>query len=224
MSKADQTKQDLARRFIDLMGASSFSSISVARIIESCCMNRKTFYYHFKNKEDLVIWIYRRDIAGLLSGAFSPEQLVGHGPTGNPMNELASLPYYIHVESGVRSLDNSAFVCILTEYLFNHREYYSKLLACNSFLGEYLFKLYRHELRCDIDFMLSGRHLADADKDFLADFSTSAMLAHVIRTSLQTRPASPRFGTDTRIYQNIVHESLKAMIESRPLPARVISR
>ena len=40
------------------METQSFSQISVLDICEKCRMNRKSFYYHFKDKYDLVNWIY----------------------------------------------------------------------------------------------------------------------------------------------------------------------
>ena len=35
-----------------------FSKISVGDICERCDMNRKSFYYHFKDKYDLVNWVF----------------------------------------------------------------------------------------------------------------------------------------------------------------------
>ncbi len=32
--------------------------ISISDIVEGCNMNRQSFYYHFKDKYDLVNWIY----------------------------------------------------------------------------------------------------------------------------------------------------------------------
>ena len=43
-----------------------FEKISVGDICERCDMNRKSFYYHFRDKYDLVNWIYDREfIAGV---------------------------------------------------------------------------------------------------------------------------------------------------------------
>ena len=35
-----------------------FAKISVTDICDRCNMNRKSFYYHFKDKYDLVNWIF----------------------------------------------------------------------------------------------------------------------------------------------------------------------
>ena len=52
------TKRALAAAMKELMEEHPFQKITVADICERCDMNRKSFYYHFKDKYDLVNWIY----------------------------------------------------------------------------------------------------------------------------------------------------------------------
>jgi probable dihydroxyacetone kinase regulator len=52
------TKKALANAMKVLMEQRPFSKISVGDICALCKMNRKSFYYHFKDKYDLVNWIY----------------------------------------------------------------------------------------------------------------------------------------------------------------------
>ena len=58
MSKALETKKLLADCIKEMMEEKPFSKISVADICEECQLNRKSFYYHFKDKYQLVNWIY----------------------------------------------------------------------------------------------------------------------------------------------------------------------
>ena len=44
-----------------LMAAEPFSKISVGDICQVCQMNRKSFYYHFRDKYDLVNWIFQTE-------------------------------------------------------------------------------------------------------------------------------------------------------------------
>lgn len=44
-----------------LMMTTPFNKISVGQICEQCHMNRKSFYYHFRDKQDLVNWIYQSE-------------------------------------------------------------------------------------------------------------------------------------------------------------------
>ena len=59
------TKRALASALKELMEDVPFEKINVAHICEKCGMNRKSFYYHFKDKYDLVNWIFDTDFIAL---------------------------------------------------------------------------------------------------------------------------------------------------------------
>ncbi|NCB52673.1 MAG: TetR family transcriptional regulator [Clostridia bacterium] len=52
------TKKALAAAMKELMCEAPFSKISIGDICDKCSMNRKSFYYHFRDKYDLVNWIF----------------------------------------------------------------------------------------------------------------------------------------------------------------------
>lgn len=56
------TKRALATALRELMDELPFDKIQVAHICERCNMNRKSFYYHFKDKYDLLNWIFDTEI------------------------------------------------------------------------------------------------------------------------------------------------------------------
>lgn len=58
MADSNITKRALASSLKELMEEKLFEKISVGDICEKCDMNRKSFYYHFKDKYDLVNWIF----------------------------------------------------------------------------------------------------------------------------------------------------------------------
>lgn len=58
MGVSGSTKLAIADAMKSLMREKSFGKISVGDICERCGMNRKSFYYHFRDKYDLVSWIY----------------------------------------------------------------------------------------------------------------------------------------------------------------------
>jgi len=49
------------------MAEMSFDKINVAQICDRCDMNRKSFYYHFKDKYDLVNWIFDMEFLSILT-------------------------------------------------------------------------------------------------------------------------------------------------------------
>ncbi len=58
MSDSNLTKNALARSMKKLMSEKPFEKISVSDICGDCGINRKSFYYHFRDKYDLVNWIF----------------------------------------------------------------------------------------------------------------------------------------------------------------------
>lgn len=61
MSDSNITKKAMAKAMKELMMTTPFNKISVGKICEQCHMNRKSFYYHFRDKQDLVNWIYQSE-------------------------------------------------------------------------------------------------------------------------------------------------------------------
>ena len=58
LSDSNITKRSLASALKSLMEEMPFAKITVGDICEACNMNRKSFYYHFRDKYDLINWIY----------------------------------------------------------------------------------------------------------------------------------------------------------------------
>lgn len=58
MADSKITKKALATALKALMEEKPFEKINISDICERCDMNRKSFYYHFRDKYDLVNWIF----------------------------------------------------------------------------------------------------------------------------------------------------------------------
>lgn len=69
MPNSHATKQLLAEALKEEMNEKPFSKISISDICGKCDMNRQSFYYHFKDKYDLVNWIFDTEVSelGILS-------------------------------------------------------------------------------------------------------------------------------------------------------------
>lgn len=61
MADSKITKKAIATCFKILCAAKSFDKISIADITDACGLNRQTFYYHFKDKYELVDFIYQTE-------------------------------------------------------------------------------------------------------------------------------------------------------------------
>lgn len=58
MSDSQLTKRALSQAMKELMSEYPMEKIKIGDIVERCGLNRQSFYYHFKDKYDLVNWIF----------------------------------------------------------------------------------------------------------------------------------------------------------------------
>ncbi|HPE95186.1 MAG TPA: TetR/AcrR family transcriptional regulator C-terminal domain-containing protein [Bacillota bacterium] len=62
------TKNALTAALKKLMAEKPFAKISVGDICEECSLNRKSFYYHFRDKYELVNWVFTTEFVNELEG------------------------------------------------------------------------------------------------------------------------------------------------------------
>ncbi len=55
------TKEILARSFLELAEKKRIDKITITEITDNCGLSQPTFYNHFRDKYDLIIWIYVED-------------------------------------------------------------------------------------------------------------------------------------------------------------------
>lgn len=151
MADSNITKRALAAALRELMEEVPFDKIQVAQICERCGMSRKSFYYHFKDKYDLVNWIFDTEFI-----AFAQDSKSDSG-----FNEQLEL---------IQEICN---------YFYKNRSFYRKALKIegqNSFsdhLREYCLPMLRLRLA-----YLMGDAMVD---DFTVDFFADAYLCAIER-------------------------------------------
>ncbi len=200
----------IANTFIDLCKDTPLQKVSISDIVQRTGKNRKTFYYHFENKNSLINWIFRYDLNLELKANFPENELVfeEHG-----RDSTSQLPYYILHKVGVRSLDHSEFFTCFERVLENRRSFYVQALTDNDrgALRNYLYNLYVPALKRDIDIILANRFLPEENIQFLAEFYTSAFLSYFMRKCDQ--PSAKRFADEAGPFANIIHSSLEVQIK-----------
>jgi len=81
MSFKDRTKQLFADAIKEMLKTKSLHEIRVKDLCAQCDTERQTFYYHFKDKYDLIAWIYSKEIEKSIqecNGFYCKEQLEMH--------------------------------------------------------------------------------------------------------------------------------------------------
>ena len=80
----------LGNSFIELAEHQPIEKISVSDIVAASGKNRKTFYYHFESKDELIRWVFGRDLADVLKANVADDDLLFE-PEGD--DSFPSLPY-----------------------------------------------------------------------------------------------------------------------------------
>ena len=151
MAESNITKWALAASLKELMMEQPFEKINVAQICERCHMNRKSFYYHFKDKYDLVNWIFDTEFIALVK----------------------------EEDLGSRYQERWAFIEKTCHYFYQNHVFYRKALQIrgqNSFC-EHFREYIRPLLAGRISYMFKQ---AQPDT-FILDFFTDALLCAMER-------------------------------------------
>ena len=162
MADSNITKRALADAIKALMQEMPFEKINVAHICERCDMNRKSFYYHFKDKYDLINWIFDTEFIAFVT------------------EEQVYLPFEEHI----------TFFEDACEYFYRNKDFYRKALKIkgqNSF-SDHFREFIRPLLRLRFQH-LTGEENAD---DFYLDFITDAFICSLERWLLDKDCMPPK--------------------------------
>lgn len=148
MADSNITKQALSKALKELMEDQSFEKISVSDICERCHMNRKSFYYHFRDKFDLANWTFDTEFVELIQ-----------------KNELD----IVHIPNTFE--ESWVSIRVFCDYFYENRSFYRKLLSVegqNSFSSH--FREFIHPLlRIRLVSIFGQDDLPQMVYDFLTD-------------------------------------------------------
>lgn len=148
MADSNITKQALAGALKELIKEQSFEKISVSDICEGCGMNRKSFYYHFKDKYDLVNWIFDTEFVEL--------------------NQNYDLETHLLSQSFDERWQSIAVIC---HYFYENRTFYRRVLKVdgqNSFASHFR-EFIRPMLRFRVEHLLEMEEVPELVYDFVVD-------------------------------------------------------
>ena len=148
MADSNITKKALANALKQLMNEKPFSKINISDICERCDMNRKSFYYHFRDKYDLMNWIF--DIE------FIP--VMAKRNDGSEQGRLKRIEYML-------------------DYFYENRNFYRKALEVsgqNSFTEHFQELLYK-AISVQLREMYPQEEVTDFQINFFCDAIIVAM-------------------------------------------------
>ena len=209
MAKADLTKSHIAETFKKLAAQQHLRRISVRDIIQASDINRNTFYYHFSDKMDLVVWIFRSEFGEVMLENFQEEILICN--TEVIGEKYVDFPFYIDTRSETNNLDLGEFWTLMGAYFLGQVNYYNHVLCsedCDS-LGDYLFKIYFKQLRKDILYAIGNKTPPENEITFLAGYFTNACVNYIINAMKHIDPYQMEHPSNLDKYSNISHSLIK---------------
>lgn len=220
------SKLCVAEAFAELAATHPADKVTVGMVAERIGKHRKTFYYHFSDKQQLVVWLFRYDLACGIRELFDGDQLVYEPATAE--NAYPDLPFYVRNLQEDGRMYNAPFFDAMSRSLERRRPYYRNVLLSRGpgSLEEYLYRLYQPEIVRDIHLLierkLEGEGLLDRTGElghlsegsgigFTADFFTGAFIQRIVKR-LVDEPVQ-RSLDEVKPFENIVHDSLMLLID-----------
>ena len=174
MGEAIKTKQKLAVALKNLAETMKFEKITVADICEQCDINRKSFYYHFRDKYDLMNWIFDTEMITLMEKMES---------NGLKMQEY-------------RLEDYKNWLTLLVRYFYANKAFYKTVLQMegqNSFSEHFreflqpIFWIRMKQILCNDDVgNVPKRYM-----DFAVENFSDAFIGGMQRWIFSDNPVSP---------------------------------
>lgn len=189
------------------------TKVTVSAIIDATGMNRKTFYNHFANQDELVAWGFRRDLHAILLRHFNESDLLE--PKNDPYN-FEGLPCYVRTPARILALDQSKYFCCLRDVFAENRDYYRSILRTEfaAPLSQYLITLYRDLFLEDVDYFLSGRKMPVDDRQFIATIYAEGVVHYILDSFMGVVPARNTEANEG-VVGNIAHEGMLAIVEAQ---------
>ncbi|AOT72053.1 TetR/AcrR family transcriptional regulator [Geosporobacter ferrireducens] len=159
---AQTTKKALAASLKKLLEKTTLDKITVKDIANDCEVNRQTFYYHFQDVYALLEWIFLTEAA----------KVIANNKTYDTWQQ-GYLQAFLYVEQN-KTLVVNAYHSIGREHL-----------------DRYLYSVAQKLLMDVVNEKAEGLHVAEEDKQFIADFYKYAfvgLMLEWIRTGMKERP------------------------------------
>ncbi len=200
-----EKRNDIVDEYLRILEADDQHEISVSLLAHCMNMNRKTFYYYFKDIESMHVWIFRRDLARILESNYTKPNLVFEDDKDSVFSPF---PYYARLHVGEGLMNQASFFMDLATCLSSRKALYAKMLADNRRGGfvDYIHRLYQKAIAEDARYILSDRNVSETAIEFISDWITGAFLARIVTMVL--RRANPLTMDKIAPFSNIQHEIL----------------
>lgn len=220
MGRRSSSKTRIAECFIQLVVESSDPSkrVSTTDIVNRLGMDRKSFYRYFDNTSDLVVWIFRSELAETLAGS-AFEGFTLEYPDPSLFDAYPDLAFFARGPLVEGRFDQSEFTKALAAMLNGKSEYYQRILTYPCYLDfyYYLLSLFKPAIRSSIVQMIGpDLMMPEGEIDFLTEYHTVAYIGRLQYWYVMQHKSLPEGGLD-RMW-NYSHEALRDTIDRLARP------
>ncbi len=181
MAKASLTKNYIAGVFKDLLKNNSYQNVTIQLITKEADLSRKTFYYHFINKADLVMYIFRTGLAEELHDTFDESELICD--TGIEDDRYRTYPFFTN--NSISERDKGAFFFAFSNYIKKNDAYYRKIYQGEdwNYFETYLIEIYKPQLTKAIHEFFDECDVVPPEEDveYLAAYYAHATVLWVLK-------------------------------------------
>jgi len=169
ITQKDLAKDAFAGALKKLMRNLHVDRISVKDIVDVSGYSRKTFYNHFRDKEDLLVWIFNDDVLDLAQ-------------------DYNLIDYYSFITKQLNRLDEqeySAFLAKRSRQLYENRHFYRNAFSSkkpnglNEYLSSMSYITYRDAISNSMSRDISI--LSESEQDQIANFFSQSYVNQLIR-------------------------------------------
>lgn len=184
--KPDFTKMYIAEAYKNLLKERAYSEVTIRSIVETCEINRKTFYYHFFNVADLATYIFRSDLAEALRSEFSEDEILANPENENDKYRMMPLYY-----KGNPNELHARFFGVFSDVIKRQDSFYRKLFnsADWGYFNDYVFSVYKPHFEQDLRFRFNdaGVMLSEEEIDYLSSYLTNNSVIWVFHRHVTKR-------------------------------------
>lgn len=161
MAQTEKTKRNFATALKEMAEKTPLSKITIGALCDYANLNRKTFYYHFKDKEDLINWIFDREFLLIVKKLVS--------------------------EVSVVNLNDRLLFEQLANYFYTELKFYKRVFAER---GQNCFAEHFHDLLVN-HYVQTSNLQKEYSVNFLANLYADVVVSSISRWVLQGCPVPP---------------------------------
>lgn len=179
---SSRLKNEIIQQFHERVSASSLSKVHIKDIVDALDINRNSFYYHFDNKYDVAIWIFRHDLAKKLSHA-APEKYLISMPVNNSND---SEPFFIRNHR--RAMNETPFMMAFAHCLLDDVQFYRQVFTLEEpELITSLTEMYENVIYKELS---AQQDITNTDKTFIGPIASIRAISIIMGGVYLLRPST----------------------------------